>query len=340
MGRRRLTLAAVAAAAVGLSLALLARPRQFVVEGHSMGPGLLPGDRVATGPWPLLDRRQIPRRFERWIVAAPDDTPALKRVVGLPGEVVSIRGGDLVIDGQLILAPPVVLVETATCVNADVEQPAPSPHRAPALDTSIDEGNDDAWHWQVDIPEEVLDDAAFAPHERRLLLPVRDVGLAAIVRVAPVMAEAMRLGARIDDRRIVWRLAAPGRYAIVAGRLDGHLVGAAWPLDATATASRGCLPPLGPAAWDVALPWPGDGPPQTLTLEMSRLRRDEAAQYVERLGLWRDRLLRPAADQVEEWRLGTGEYFLLGDFPSGSRDSRHWGPLDRGAFRHRIPRER
>lgn len=330
MGRRRLTLAAVAAAAVGLSLALLARPRQFVVEGLSMGPGLLPGDRVASGPWPLLDRWRQPERFERWIVAAPDGTPALKRVVGLPGEVVSLRDGDLAIDGRTILVAPAILAEVATCVATECD---PS-----ALEPAVDPIDSGTWQWRVAVPE-ALDDAAFAPRERRVLLPVRDVGLAAIVGLTASPAGTARLSARIDDRRIVWRSTAPGRYAIVAGRLDGHLVGAAWPLDIGSAPARGCVP-QGPEAWDVAVAWPGDGPPQTLALDASPLDRDDAARCVERLVLWRDRLLRPAADQIEEWRLRAGEYFLLGDFPSGSRDSRHWGPLDRGAFHSLIPRGR
>jgi type IV secretory pathway protease TraF len=32
---------------------------------------------------------------------------------------------------------------------------------------------------------------------------------------------------------------------------------------------------------------------------------------------------------MAEWRLGPDEFFVLGDFPSASRDSRHWGPLGR-----------
>ena len=332
MGRRRLTLAAVAAAIGLFALVAGSRPRQFVVEGLSMGPGLLPGDRVATGPWPLVDRWRKPTRFARWVVAAPHGAPALKRVVGLPGEVLSIRGGDLAIDGRQILAAPAILAEVATCLATDFAPPAPEP--------AFESGDDDVWRWRVAVPE-VLDDAGFAPRERRVLLPVRDIGLAAIVRLNQLPAETARLAARIGNRRIVWRLPAPGRYAVVAGRLDGHLVGAAWLLNVASAAVRDCLPPGGPEAWDVAVTWPGDeGPPQALELGMRALPREDAARCVERLAIWRDVFWRPAADQVEEWRLGADEFFLLGDFPSGSRDSRHWGPLGRGSLRHRITRGR
>ncbi len=293
-----------------------------------MGPGLLAGDRVATGRWPFTDRWRKPARFERWIVAALDGTPALKRVVGLPGEVVSIRGGDLAIDGRIVVAPPSILAETATCVASDPAVLAPDP------------AGTNRWCWRIALPD-VLDDAAFAPHERRVLLPVRDVGLAAIVRVADAAGADCRLTARVDERRIHWRLAAPGRYAIIAGRLDGHLVGTVWPIGSAhgPATPRRCLPPGCPEAWDVAVAWPGnDGPPQALELGLGPVSSDEAAQSLEWLALWRDVLWRPAADQTEAWRLGTDKYFLFGDFPSGSRDSRHWGALDRHSLRHRVPR--
>jgi type IV secretory pathway protease TraF len=57
---------------------------------------------------------------------------------------------------------------------------------------------------------------------------------------------------------------------------------------------------------------------------------------VERVLLWRDVLHRPAADGSTSWKLGSGEVFLLGDFPSGSIDSRQFGPVPRRALRHRV----
>ncbi|NBW86953.1 MAG: hypothetical protein EBR23_09040 [Planctomycetia bacterium] len=52
--------------------------------------------------------------------------------------------------------------------------------------------------------------------------------------------------------------------------------------------------------------------------------------------LWRDVLHRPAADGRDAWRLRRDEFFVLGDFPSGSIDGRQWGPLHRAALRHRV----
>ena len=83
MNRRLVLIVAVAAAVVG---GLVAAPRRYEVDGISMGPSLLPGDVVATGWLPELDRWRIPRRFDRSIVRLPDGSTGLKRMAGLPGE--------------------------------------------------------------------------------------------------------------------------------------------------------------------------------------------------------------------------------------------------------------
>jgi hypothetical protein len=66
------------------------------------------------------------------------------------------------------------------------------------------------------------------------------------------------------------------------------------------------------------------------------LSQGEAETLIERVTVWRDILHRPAADGVVEWRVGSDAFFVFGDFPSGSRDSRHWGPLGRGMLRYRA----
>ncbi len=345
MGRRRLTIAA-AGAILAAAAGMLAPPARYAVDGLSMAPGLLPGDAVVTGPLPALDLLRRPARHARWIVAAPDGTPALKRVVGLPGETVTIRDGDLAIDGAPVVASPAVLAQTASAVilfGAAVASP-PSPsgrgqgEGAPAISGD--------WVWSL-RPPEILDDAPFAPTERRLLVPVRDVGLAAVIQVpATISAATIRVAAGVDSFVTTWRVGAAGRFAIVAGRLDGRLVGAAWPLGGSRReAGRSCLPPDAPGAWDISMPWAASGtshdaaPEQLalgITVDGRPVESDLAAAMLEACVVWRDQLLRPAADGVVEWRLGPAEYFLLGDFPSGSRDCRHWGPLARPSLSHPV----
>jgi len=317
-------------------LAVFAPPTRYEVDGLSMAPGLLPGDVVATGWFPSLDRLRRPRRNERWIVTSPDGTPAIKRVVGLPGETVSIRDGDLTIGGETVLTPPSLLAELASAVPEA------------AIVAASDAGG--RWQRTVSLPS-VLDDATFAPEERRMLLPVRDVGLAAVIRLpeSPVGHAAVRVLTRVGGFVVTWRLKASGRYGVVAGRLDGHVVGAAWPIadgDYRKETMRSCLPLPAAVSWDVARPWPedfisdADSIPPTLSLGITvagiPVGRDDTDAMIERMAVWRDILHRPAADGVVEWRLGSHAFLVLGDFPSGSRDSRHWGPLGRNALCHRA----
>ena len=215
---------------------------------------------------------------------------------------------------------------------------------------TADEAAGGRWQRTVSLPS-VLDDAAFAPTERRMLFPVRDVGLAAVVRLpeSPADRAAVRVLARVGGFVIPWRLKASGRYAVVAGRLDGHVVAAAWPIadaDARQEHARFCLPPLAPVVWDVVRPWRDDAtidaddtPPSLglgLTTAGSPMSCGDADAMIEQMAVWRDILHRPAADGVVEWRLGSHAFFVLGDFPSGSRDSRHWGPLGRSVFCNRA----
>jgi type IV secretory pathway protease TraF len=60
------------------------------------------------------------------------------------------------------------------------------------------------------------------------------------------------------------------------------------------------------------------------------------AASVEKIFAWRDVLHRSGADAIVEWRLGPRECFVLGDFPSGSRDSRQWGPIPADRILHRA----
>jgi len=314
----------VVATAAALAFGLVAAPRRYVVDGVSMGPGLLPGDVVSSGWLPEFDRRQPPLRFDRWIVTLPDGSTGLKRMVGLPGETIGLVDGDLVIAGRSELKGPRLLAE----IGSDLGPSSAS-----------------GTGWAA-VPTLVLDDAPFAPGEvSRLLLPVHDVGFAAEVSVAAVAVGAgpVRLRAIAGPLAVGWRFHAAGRYAVVAGRLDGHAVAAAWPIvvrDTGATLDRHCLPAAAPDSWDVARPWPvasdaaGDARSPSLALDVANGGGPPAA--IERVTIWRDVLLRTAADGVARWSVAADEVFLLGDFPSGSRDSRHFGSLPLTALRQRL----
>jgi signal peptidase I len=91
-----------------------------VVQGNSMYPAFIPSDRVLVDK--LTYRIRAPRRFEVVVVSGLNMVPAfadrlsgagegqgivlpvwkdyIKRVVGLPGEVVEFRGGKLIVNGE------------------------------------------------------------------------------------------------------------------------------------------------------------------------------------------------------------------------------------------------
>ncbi|MEI8227981.1 MAG: S26 family signal peptidase [Planctomycetota bacterium] len=319
---RRLPIIVTVVALAALAL-LAARPRRWEVDGLSMAPGLLPGDVVASGAFPALDSLRRRQRFDRWIVRVPDGSDTIKRLVGLPGERVGIAAGDLSIDGARLLAPPDVLTQIATPV-AVVEERSPAGVIRLLVETPI------------------LDDAAFAPEERRLLLPVRDVGIAAIVTAQTRSATVAGVILSVDRQAVRFTPTASGQFVLVAGRLDGRFVATAWPVSLGArapVAQRGALPGGAPAEWSIARPWPaGDAAPEDSPVLECWLENDgaDAALTIDRLSVWRDILHRPAADGVTEWSLGPDDVFVLGDFPSGSRDSRHWGLITADRLVHRV----
>lgn len=306
-------------AAVGAAAVWLALPVRYEVQGVSMAPSLVPGDVVRSGPLPILDRVRAPGRFERWVLEAADGEAAIKRIVGLPGERVAIAAGDLVVDGRTILKGPRVL--------AEVGAPVAAAARA------------DASGWEQDS-REVLDDAGFDAGRSTPLLPVRDGGLAAVIAVGGTPARRGALARVVVGRTaITVRLAAPGRHAIVAGRLDGSLVVAAWPLGVAVDRGRSCLPPNPPEQWDVATVWPeestADERAPGLAVVVAAV-TDGVTAVIERVEPWRDVLLRPAADGTAAWQVGADAAFVLGDHPAASRDSRQWGPVPLPALRHRL----
>jgi signal peptidase I len=76
------------------------RLEPVLVRGGSMRPTLEPGQRIAVAP--LV---RPPRRGDLVVVSRPRDLEVVKRVVGLPGERVRLRGGRLEVDGDTVPEP-------------------------------------------------------------------------------------------------------------------------------------------------------------------------------------------------------------------------------------------
>lgn len=97
----------LAALALTLSPLLLVHPVR--VSGRSMEPALRDGDlRWVLRTWASAP----PRRGEIWVVEGPQG-PSVKRVVGLPGEVLTWRGPAVWVDGHRLDEPWVVHPERA-----------------------------------------------------------------------------------------------------------------------------------------------------------------------------------------------------------------------------------
>jgi signal peptidase I len=76
------------------------------VEGTSMLPRLHDGERIFVNKlvyyhWPKLDRGDI---VVFWFPDDPDKS-YIKRVIGLPGEIVEVRGGRIFVNGQELNEP-------------------------------------------------------------------------------------------------------------------------------------------------------------------------------------------------------------------------------------------
>lgn len=91
-----LVLGAVVAAGLAVRRARL---EPVLVRGASMRPTLEPGQRIAVAP--LV---RPPARGDL-VVLSSGGREVVKRVVGLPGERVRLRGGRLAVDGQAVPEP-------------------------------------------------------------------------------------------------------------------------------------------------------------------------------------------------------------------------------------------
>ena len=97
-----LSLCMAVATALGVRL-LLIKPYRF--PSTSMQPTLLPEDQILVNT--LVYRFRSPRRWDVAVFRSPSDSRKifLKRVIGLPGESIEIRDGDVWINDTYLIAP-------------------------------------------------------------------------------------------------------------------------------------------------------------------------------------------------------------------------------------------
>jgi signal peptidase I len=91
----------IPATALALAFLPLAFVHPLKVEGHSMEPALRNGSIcLAVRAW----CSESPKRGAVWLIDGPDG-PAIKRVVGLPGEHLEQRDGEMFLNGQRLQEP-------------------------------------------------------------------------------------------------------------------------------------------------------------------------------------------------------------------------------------------
>ena len=92
---------------VGVTTFALSGPNKlYFIPTGSMAPTIRPGDRVAVRE----GTGQRPKRGEIWVFRMPRASKnfpshALKRVIGLPGETLEVKGGQVFVDGRPLSEP-------------------------------------------------------------------------------------------------------------------------------------------------------------------------------------------------------------------------------------------
>lgn len=114
VNRRDLIRQLLATILVGViaTIALQIAVRSYVIEGDSMLPGLHSGDRVLVNQ--LAYRWGAPSRGDLVVFRFPQPwlhRDLIKRVIGLPGDVVTIRPGRVQVDDRILHEPYVRTIE-------------------------------------------------------------------------------------------------------------------------------------------------------------------------------------------------------------------------------------
>ncbi len=205
------------------------------------GATRMPGDRVLLDRWG--GRSRAPHRWELLAFRSPQDPTyfEVKRVVGLPGERISIRHGDLYADGRIVRKTLRQLRDMAILVHDSGFEP-PADSGLPARWTADQDGGwtvlssgfrhlpdtrrggDAKWlvyhHWRCfasPLPRTdespVLDNYGYNQNESRHLHRVRDLMLVCRLRIRGTGSLRLRLQDAEDTFQVVLDIAA--RQAIV-----------------------------------------------------------------------------------------------------------------------------
>ena len=302
-------------------------------------PAIRPGSRVAV---PSLAAVSASGTCERWrvvTVATPiskhtssaDHDVWVKRVVGLPGEHIAIRDGDIWINGKIArksldqfktLAIPVSdsLLSPVTVEPEIWRRELPVGSLRYAGPSSLGRNTAGSLLW---------DELACEPLRSHALTPVRDFCLQVDLEYRTLHRGLLRCDWLLDAHawQIVWQTES-GRVQLfcdgklLATRVVLNLFAAHDQLFELAYCDRRILAAV---AGMTVLAWNDAG--EGRALRELRLATAGGDLAIRRIRLSRDVQYVPAPGPQSEWQLAAGEYFLLGDNPAASIDCRHSGPV-------------
>lgn len=322
MGVLRLAIGVALVCVVLRTFVALGIINPVVVVGSSMAPGLAEGDRV------VVDRASIAwrslQRWERVVTRSPDDARrlAIKRVVGLPGERIEFRQGDLWVDGKIVRKS----LAEQLAMRVLVHRQTPSDDRWRKLDT-----DPQSQIYRHPGDGVLRDELAINRLVSRRLNAVADLMLTCQVEPPtdlPWQAELAAAGKSLQLRLAAetWRvtLDSPAGRVARGGKLPLNSGGKRIAV-VLSLFDRQALVALNEQPL-VELPTPGDSTPQ----RASPPRLVTPAAGTHELAVWRDVYYeqRPIdlapADPAGGWRLGADRWFLVGDNQAISHDSRSW----------------
>ncbi len=334
--RRNLLLLAVLAASVLLALGWSFRP--YRVVGESMEPTLLAGD------WITLSRR-APERDALVVFKEPDSGRlGVKRVVGLPGERVQILGGDLLLDGRVYQRPVDSVDDLVPLLDERGAAAAEVMHFEGDAIQSLDD------RWRLEGAGRAFfarpPDGGYLRRGEHITAerPATDLGLEVEYRL---LDPGARLDLILRKGRSVFtlQLAEEGRLLrlTVAEGADGEereLARLATAAGAEGRAfftlaDRGLTVALDGTVVVDHLDYPAPEPLRLSEVPADFPQVEQAGVgghgplEVGRIRLGRDLDLRSGGTfgTGVGLQLADGEYFLLGDHPTASRDSRHYGAV-------------
>ncbi|MBM4004776.1 MAG: hypothetical protein FJ295_16070 [Planctomycetes bacterium] len=339
------------------------------------GAILRQGQRVMVDHWPVT-RGAIQRGDVLAAVVAEEGSAAvIKRVVGLPGERIAIRDGELYVNDELWRKNYQQFCELAVLVYDDLHRPSleqsPPPRWKPdagsepwrltakGLRWQREIGNSESthpdrldWieyqHWNcVDGPHPrfetgpILDNDPYNSASSHHLRPVHDLAVSLELITADGALLAMRLPWGADWIEVRLRVDDVGGEVFLQERLIEKFKTSAFRSDAwvnvdfTLCDRQIWLHIDGEQLVHSEIPKElannTPAPRGSIQFGACPYRRsslDPAWMRLERIRIWRDIYYRGTGVDDPSWNsavpLADDEYFLLGDNPILSRDSRHW----------------